>query len=199
MKNPYEVLGVKPDASQEEIKKAYKELAKKYHPDQYGNNPLRDLAEDKMRELNEAYDYIMKNPSNSNYNQNNNNSNHSHNSNIYMAIRQDIQKGDYSSAEHKLNSISVKDAEWYYLSGIVHLRRGWHESAYKNIETACRMDPSNLEYIQALKALKDRNRGYRENYYGRRTNSDDVCDTCLKLWCLDSLCECLGGDCISCL
>ena len=50
--NPYEVLGLKPGATQEEIKKAYRNLIKQYHPDQYGDNPLKDLAEEKMREIN---------------------------------------------------------------------------------------------------------------------------------------------------
>ena len=58
MTNPYEVLGVSPDASDEEIKKAYRELAKKYHPDNYANSPLADVAEQKMKEVNEAYDEI---------------------------------------------------------------------------------------------------------------------------------------------
>ena len=58
--NPYEVLGVSENASEEEIKRAYKELVKKYHPDKYQNNPLADLAEEKLQEVNEAYDMIMK-------------------------------------------------------------------------------------------------------------------------------------------
>ncbi|NLN66139.1 MAG: DnaJ domain-containing protein [Clostridiaceae bacterium] len=61
MRNPYEVLGLKEGASAEEIKKAYRELVKKYHPDRYMDNPLSDLAEEKLREVNEAYDYLMKN------------------------------------------------------------------------------------------------------------------------------------------
>ena len=60
MNNPYEVLGVKPGASEAEIKAAYKELVKKYHPDKYVDNPLADLAEEKMQEINEAYDALMK-------------------------------------------------------------------------------------------------------------------------------------------
>ena len=59
--NPYEVLGVPENASEEEIKKAYKELVKKYHPDKYQDNPLADLAEEKLQEVNEAYDMLMKN------------------------------------------------------------------------------------------------------------------------------------------
>ena len=60
MTDPYTVLGVKPDASDEEVKRAYRELARKYHPDNYQNNPLADLAEEKMKEINEAYDAITK-------------------------------------------------------------------------------------------------------------------------------------------
>lgn len=60
MSDPYSVLGVKPDASDEEIKRAYRELARKYHPDNYQNNPLADLAEEKMKEINEAYDTITR-------------------------------------------------------------------------------------------------------------------------------------------
>lgn len=58
--NPYEVLGVSENASEEEIKRAYKKLVKKYHPDRYQNNPLADLAEEKLQEVNEAYDMLMK-------------------------------------------------------------------------------------------------------------------------------------------
>ena len=60
MRDPYEVLGVSPDADDNEIKKAYRELARKYHPDNYQNNPLADLAEEKMKEINEAYDAITR-------------------------------------------------------------------------------------------------------------------------------------------
>lgn len=76
--NPYEVLGLKPGASQEEIKKAYRNLIKQYHPDQYGDNPLKDLAEEKMREINTAYDMLTKNATGSydnSYSSSNNNSN----------------------------------------------------------------------------------------------------------------------------
>ena len=64
MRNPYEVLGLKDGASIEEVKKAYRELVKKYHPDRYMDNPLSELAEEKLREINEAYDYIIKNTGN---------------------------------------------------------------------------------------------------------------------------------------
>lgn len=210
MRNPYEVLEIKPGASADEIKKAYRDLAKKYHPDQYGTNPLKELAEEKMREVNEAYETLMKNSSTSGYssgdynnrkdNQNsyNNNYNTGNTNDLYRTVRSDIQSGNYGAAEKKLMNSPTRDAEWYFLMGVIAMNKGWHEVAYNNISTACRMDPSNLEYSQALNGLNQRNNNYRQNYYGRRSN-DDVCDTCLKLWCLDSFCECMGGDCIPCL
>ena len=60
MKDPYKVLGVSPDASDDEIKKAYRALARKYHPDNYNGSDLADLAEEKMKEVNEAYDAVKK-------------------------------------------------------------------------------------------------------------------------------------------
>ena len=70
--NPYEVLGIKEGASQEEIKSAYRKLVKKYHPDQYGDNPLKELAQEKLAEINAAYDTLTKgNAGNSSYSSSN--------------------------------------------------------------------------------------------------------------------------------
>ncbi|SHE51363.1 J domain-containing protein [Clostridium fallax] len=200
MTNPYEVLGIREGASEDEIKKAYRDLAKKYHPDQYGNNPLKDLAEEKMRELNEAYDYLMKNSqnfSNNSYNNNSYNNGSTNNFNTYQAVKQDIAAGQFLAAEQKLNSIRTRDAEWNYLYGVIQLQKGWYDSALSYIQTACSLDPNNLEYRQTLNSLKSRANNFGNNYY-RTTRSDDTCDTCLKLWCLDSICECMGFDCIPC-
>ena len=59
MTNPYDVLGVNPSASDEEVKSAYRSLAKKYHPDNYSESPLKEVAEEKMAEVNQAFDTIM--------------------------------------------------------------------------------------------------------------------------------------------
>ena len=59
-KNPYDVLGVSPNASDDEIKRVYRDLTRKYHPDANVNNPLADLAEEKFKEVQEAYDIIMR-------------------------------------------------------------------------------------------------------------------------------------------
>lgn len=59
MTDPYQVLGVSPNASDDEVKRAYRDLSRKYHPDTYANNPLANLAEEKFKEVQEAYKEIM--------------------------------------------------------------------------------------------------------------------------------------------
>lgn len=225
MRDPYEILEVRKGASKDEIKSAYKKLAKQYHPDQYDNNPLKELAEDKMAEINEAYEYLMKqtnsngygsstssnssnrssyssSQSNNNYSYNYNSSNNSSTSNssdAYQSIRTDINSGNLSAAEKKLNSLPFKDAEWNYLMGLLYLRKGWYDSANNYIVTAYNLNPNNLEYKRAYNNLSTQNNSYRQNYYGRSSRDTDMCDLCTKLWCLDSMCECFGGDMIPCI
>lgn len=201
--NPYEVLGVKPGASQEEIKSAYRKLVKQYHPDQYVDNPLKDLAQEKLAEINKAYDMLKSgntsyNSSTNGYNSSYNNSNtYSNNTAIYAEVRSLIQMRNISMAESKLNTIKDRNAEWYYLYGSVMMAKGWFESAYNNIQRACAMDPNNFEYRQALNQLQARSRGYSQPYR-TSTGNMDTCDCCMNLWCLDSICECFGGDLIGC-
>ena len=215
MINPYEVLGIREGSSKEDIKKAYREQAKKYHPDQYGDNPLKDLAEEKMQELNEAYDSLMKNTasknsydSSNNYNSSNtynasNNYNSSSNgdytnNNIFQSVRMDLNSGNLPSAEQKLSSMNTKTAEWNYLMGMIHLKKGWHDSAYNFVSIACNQDPNNVEYRRTFNGLNTQNSNYRDNYYGRRNKNPDMGNMCINLWCADSICECLGGDLFSC-
>ncbi|MDP4089574.1 MAG: DnaJ domain-containing protein [Bacillota bacterium] len=208
MANPYEVLGVREGSSREEIKKAYRELAKKYHPDQFGANPLKDLAEEKMIEINEAYEYLMKNTpdgpsggsyqSRGNYNESTYGTRAEASQPQYSTVRADMQRGNYKAAESALNSMVNRDAEWYYLMGMLHMKKGWYDSAKNYLATAYNMNPSNSEYSDAYSNANGRNKNYRDNYYGRRNRDDEMCDFCMKLWCLDTLCECSGGDLIGC-
>ena len=210
--NPYEIFGVKPGASQDEIKKAYRQLIKKYHPDQYGDNPLKELAQEKLIEINKAYEMLTKNESsgsysnnssswNSTYNASNNNSNYSNTNsfNDFQEIRRMIQSRNFSYAEQKLNSITNRNAEWHYLYGVVMYNKNWYDSALDHITTATRMDPNNFEYRQTLNSLHQRGNSFSNPYFrSTRMNNNDACDCCINLWCLDTLCECMGGDLISC-
>ncbi|MDU3350928.1 MAG: J domain-containing protein, partial [Clostridium sp.] len=198
--NPYEVLGLKPGATQEEIKKAYRNLIKQYHPDQYGDNPLKDLAEEKMRDINAAYDALTKNAGNTYSSSNSSNSSYnsssSDNSYMFSEIRRLIQSGNFAEAENKLNSISNnRNAEWNFLYGVLLTNKGWFDAGLKHIQTAVNMDPNNFEYRQTLNSLHQRTQAYSNNYYRTTgSNNANACDCCINLWCLDSICECMGGD-----
>jgi len=213
MKNPYEVLGIKEGASKEEIQRAYRQLVKQYHPDQYGDNPLRTLAEERLREINEAYE-TLKSSHSSSYNKSHysssthhssssDNSSYSNNSNYsYNDIRMDIQRGYLDNAYNKLNNMNLRDAEWNFLMGVVYMKRGWYDGAHGYLENAVSMDPSNHEYRNAFNSLSHGNHHYRNVYNNRRGGGmfgGNCCDTLCTLWCADSLCECMGGDLCDCM
>ena len=206
MKDPYKVLNVSPDASLEDIKQAYRELARKYHPDNYANNPLSDLAEEKMKEINEAYDQIMKERSGNagtgytsqeggygSYSQQGSYGG----SGIYARIRQYIMNGNLIQAEQMLQSVPDRNAEWYFLMGAICQRKGWFDEAMQYFKTAVDMEPTNMEYRQALNMMQTGGRAYRApaGYGGHMTTGD----CCANLICADCLCECLGGNLIPCI
>lgn len=157
MKDPYQVLGVERNASEDVIKSAYREQAKKYHPDNYTNNPLSDLAEEKMKEINEAYDQIMSGRSKHG---NSSDFNASGGSGNYNDVRSMITSNRLEDAQEILDGVEIskRDAEWYFLNGSVMYRRGWFNEAFTSFSTASRMDPTNAEYRLALDQL-NRQRG----------------------------------------
>ncbi len=202
LRNPYEVLGIKEGASEEEIKRAYRGLVKKYHPDRYQDNPLSDLAEDKLREINEAYEFLTKSTnsrSRSSYSGAKQSWGDQENSQYYNQIKTYIRAGNIKFAEDMLGKTDDRSAEWYYLSGLVFMRKGWYDEANSHIQTAVNMNPDNFEYRDALNRMSNLNGGYRTNSFGRGYGQGpDMCTMCQCLWCSDCCCECAGGDLIGC-
>lgn len=192
--NPYEILGVSENASDEEIKNKYREMVKKYHPDKYQNNPLGDLAEEKLQEINEAYDMIMNMRGGNGAGESSSYSNGGGAKNpAYYKVRQDIDAGNLDSAESMLSNIGPKDAEWIFLDGMISYKRGWYDDAKSKIQQAVNMDPSNVEYKNALNALVGGGGGYRANAYqkGYRSNDDLLCTACQCYLCADCCCDCI--------
>ena len=156
MNDPYQVLGVSEGATDEEIKKAYRDLARKYHPDNYHDNPLADLAQERMKEINAAYEQITKERSGGGgrpgggygygygggqqYRQSG-----SSTSSVLQQARMAVNSGDLSRAEALLANYSDHNAEWNFLKGVICYRRGWMDEAKRYYETACQMDPGNPE------------------------------------------------------
>ena len=213
MKDPYSVLGVSRTATDAEIKKAYHALVKKYHPDNYQNNPLADLAQEKMKEINEAYDAITKSRASGSTGGNAGGSaaySYSYGSGsgasagsagasgeIYYQIRRAIERNDVAQAERLLHSVQNRGAEWHFLMGSVCYCKGWMDDAMRYYDRASAMEPGNAEYRQAALYMRSGGQAYGYNN-NRGVANDDACDCCTKLIIADCCCECMGGDLISC-
>jgi curved DNA-binding protein CbpA len=199
--DPYKVLGIDRNATDEEVKKAYRELARKYHPDNYANTPLADLADEKMKEVNEAYDTIQKmrkESSDNAYRYQGDGSGYGggyNNAAQFSDIRSYIAARNFYEAEIRLNSVPASDrnAEWHYLKGVTFRARGWYFEASKYFDVACRMDPTNQEYRIAAEGIRNYTSSNRQ-----MRNEDTVCNICSGLLIADCCCECCGGDLISC-
>lgn len=201
MNNPYSVLNINEGAGDDEIKEAYRRLAKLYHEQLSQGSPTADIARQKMAELDAAYDEIMSSRSGNYYAADNTQSyNQSYSgSSQYGDVRAQLNSGRIDDAEMILDGIprDMRNAEWYYLKGQIQQSRGWFDEAYNNYSKACQLDPSNTEYSNAFNSLnRNYNGGYRQK--GSSSSSCGACDICTGLMCADCCCECLGGDLISC-
>lgn len=205
MRDPYKVLGITKDATDIEVKNAYRALARKYHPDNYdASNPLADLASEKMKEINEAYDEIM-NMRRKGSSSNGAGGNSSQYRTEFNTVRDLINRRRMKEAENTLARMpaAARGAEWHYLESLVLMHRGFVNDAMRELEIACSMDPDNMEYQKAKQMFNQTANGYGRTYYGsggtyQRGGGCDSCDVCSGLICADCCCECMGGDLISC-
>lgn len=198
IEDPYKVLGVSPDASDEEIKRAYRKLAKKYHPDL---NPGDQEAAKQMQRINAAYEQI-KDPGKANptggptgysygYDQANA-------SNQYQqAAFQYIRYRRFQEALNALNNATERNAQWYYLSALANDGLGNQVTALEHIRRAVSMEPDNYQYLQTLQIIEQGGSAYRQQagQYGGFQMRGSPCSSLLMCW-LCNLCCCPGpGPC----
>ena len=216
MKDPYQVLGISRNATDDEVKKAYRELSRKYHPDSYVNNPLAELAEEKFKEVQQAYEQIMKQRqsgsasranqgygySNAGYGYGNNQAygDADEQTNLQLqAARNYINARRFREALNVLAGISNRTAMWYYYSSVANMGIGNNIVAVDHARQAANMEPNNMEYVNYANQLQFRGQRYQTTGYGYGRNSYGTGDLCCDLWCADTLCECMGGDLCACL
>ena len=207
MRDPYQVLGVPSTATDEEVKKAYRDLARKYHPDNYHDNPLADLAQERMKEINEAYEAVQSqrkaqrsggySASGTGYGTGYGGYQSAYQgpyqgSSRYQRVRMAISSGDLNLAEELLNAQTDHDAEWNYLKGAICTRRGWLDEARRYYQTAVQMAPDNAEYQRALDMAEGRQNAYRPNGYGSVTTGSCDNNDCLRLCGISLCCNALG-------
>ncbi len=193
MRDPYQVLGVPSTATDEEVKKAYRDLARKYHPDNYHDNPLADLAQERMKEINEAYEAVQSQRkaaraggySGGGYG--GYQAGYQSGGSRYQRIRMAISQGNLNLAEELLNAMTDHDAEWSFLKGAICYRRGWLDEARRYYQNAVNMDPDNQEYQRALDIAEGRSTAYRPEGYDNVTTGTCGNGDCLRL-CGATLC-----------
>lgn len=219
MTDPYEALGLKRGASDEEIKKAYRTLSRKYHPDANINNPNAAQAEEKFKQVQAAYDQIMKekeqgysgygstngygyggyeNYGGSGYGNGYGNSYGSgqtgEETNYLNAAMNYIRAGRYNEALNVLSGISRKSAQWYYISAIANNRLGNNVVALDHARRAASMEPGRMEYRALMQQLQGGNSWYDQMstpYGGMQAMGNDFC---CKLCLANMFCNCcLGG------
>lgn len=204
MRNPYEVLGVPENAGDEEIKKAYRKLSRLYHPDANINNPNKKEAEEKFKEVQQAYNAIM-NKDTAGFSQGSSYSGYGRNygggfsgntgdstDSRYVAAANFIRNGRFREALHVLEEMPLRDGRWYYLSAVAMAALGNIATALDYARTAMEMEPDNMEYRQLYARLSSTGNWYmNQRGFGMPVGNvgSTYCELCmLNLFC--NMCCC---------
>ena len=216
MTDPYQVLGVSRDASTEEIKKAYRALSRKYHPDANINNPNKAEAEEKFKQVQQAYKQIMEEKENGTSSYSSQGSyggsygsggyggsygNGGYGGYNYGSSTEDaelraaanyLNNMRYQEAMRVLNNISRHNAQWYYLHAIANAGLGNNISAVQDAQTAVNMEPDNMQYRQLLSQLQGGGQWYTDmgQGYGYERAGGDMGKWCCECLAINALCNC---------
>ena len=226
MNDPYRVLGVSRDAAEEEIKKAYRSLSRKYHPDANVNNPRKDEAEARFKEVQQAYQQIMKERTGGGaygsraegggeyggyyggfgdfwgfggWERQQQSGYEDEESAHFKAAANYINNGYYQEALNVLEGISRRNALWYYYSAIANSGRGNNVIALEHARKAAELEPGNQQYQQLVEQFEYGGSWYqnrRTTYGGGMVDGGDLC---MKLCIANMVCNlCCGGGGLCC-
>lgn len=221
MTDPYSVLGVPKNASDDDIKKAYRSLSRKYHPDANINNPHKDLAEAKFKEVQQAYNQIMQEREygssgnysaddygafggfgpfggfHAEYRQADSDSSDSSEDTLHLrAAANYINNGYYREALNILNTITSRNARWYYYSALANSGAGNIAIALDHAREAVRREPDNFQYQILVNRLEGGSTWYRRQQGPYQTTFSTGNNWCLKLCIANLLCNlCCNGMC----
>lgn len=204
-KNPYLILGIDENATFAEVHDAYHKLKIKYQSQRFEEGEVGAAATRNLMELEQAYQDCLELLKSKAVTGND--------GNVYSEISSLIKKNNLSKAQNMLDDIESRDAEWHYYQSIIYYKNNWVSDSKKQLEIAVSLDPTNSKYTEALKkmeanaqanynanpnAQQQQRAGYDRPNPNAGRNANACCDTCCTLICCDSLCECCGGDLISC-
>ena len=215
MIDPYSILGISRDASDDEVKKAYRKLSRKYHPDANIDNPNKEQAEEKFKQVQQAYEQIMKereqgtgygNYGGYNYGgfggfSGQTDSGYQDEESIRrQAAANYIQSGHYREAMNVLQSLQQKNGQWYYLSAMANMGLGNNVNALEDIRTAVSLEPDNVQYRMLLQRMEGGGTWYQEQQNPFGGMPVDGSDYCMKLCIANMLCGlcCPGGGVFCC-
>lgn len=201
MLDPYQILGVDRNASEDEIKKAYRKLSRQYHPDANINNPNAALAEEKFKQVQQAYEQIMKerelgsqyhdygNPFGTYGNpfQGRGQESQSEEDIRLQAAWNYINAGHYKEAWNVLNSMESRSGKWYYFAAHASRGVGNNVNALEYAQKACALEPNNIEYVRFVEFLQNGGQWYQNqsgNYDMSGFNVGGCVECCLiNLFC----------------
>ena len=213
MIDPYSILGVSPNASDEEVKKAYRKLSRIYHPDANIDNPNKEQAEEKFKQVQQAYEQIMREREQGSagygsgayggfggFSGQADNSYQDEESMRRQAAANYIQSGHYREAMNVLQSLSQHNGQWYYLSSMANMGLGNNVNALNDIREAVRLEPDNAQYRMLQQQMEGGGTWYQEmqNPFGGMPDAGG--DYCMKFCLANLACSlcCPGGGVFCC-